>query len=144
MGEFIHQVHYYETDKMGITHHSNYVRWMEEARVAFLEELGYGLKRMEEDGITSPVVSVDCQYKRSTTFDDRVKIAVQVKAYTGVKLTLTYWMTLAETGETVLTAQSSHCFIQKNGRPIVVKKYYPEFDAILRKAAQNSLDEKRV
>ena len=33
--EYIHTVQYYETDKMGITHHSNYIRWMEEARVDF-------------------------------------------------------------------------------------------------------------
>ena len=31
-----HEVQYYETDRMGITHHSNYVRWMEEARTFFL------------------------------------------------------------------------------------------------------------
>ena len=42
MKPYIHQVQYYETDRMGITHHSNYIRWMEEARVAFLEELGWG------------------------------------------------------------------------------------------------------
>ena len=29
-----HKVQYYETDRMGITHHSNYIRWMEEGRVA--------------------------------------------------------------------------------------------------------------
>ncbi len=38
-----HQVQYYETDKMGVTHHSNYIRFMEEARVAFLKALGWGL-----------------------------------------------------------------------------------------------------
>lgn len=34
---YIHRVNYYETDKMGITHHSNYLRWMEEARLDFLK-----------------------------------------------------------------------------------------------------------
>ena len=42
MAKYIHKVQYYETDKMGLTHHSNYIRWMEEARVAWLEELGFG------------------------------------------------------------------------------------------------------
>ena len=36
-----HEVQYYETDRMGITHHSNYVRWMEEARTFFLREIGW-------------------------------------------------------------------------------------------------------
>jgi acyl-CoA thioester hydrolase len=37
--EYSHKVQYYETDKMGITHHSNYVRWMEEARIYFLDKI---------------------------------------------------------------------------------------------------------
>ena len=36
-----HKAQYYETDQMGIIHHSNYIRWFEEARVGFLEEIGY-------------------------------------------------------------------------------------------------------
>ena len=47
MEPYLHHVQYYETDRMGITHHSNYIRWMEEARVAFLEELGWGYEKLE-------------------------------------------------------------------------------------------------
>ena len=60
MSKYIHKVNYYETDKMGITHHSNYIRFMEEARMNFLSEIGYPMTRLEEEGITSPVVSVNC------------------------------------------------------------------------------------
>ena len=38
---YIHQAQYYETDQMGIIHHSNYIRWMEEARIAYMDELGF-------------------------------------------------------------------------------------------------------
>ena len=133
MYTYIHTVHYYETDKMGITHHSNYVRWMEEARMDFLKSIGYGMRRLEADGITSPVVSVECQYKRPTTFDDVIRIDMAIEKYTGVKLMLTYVMTNVATGEVVLTARSSHCFIDADGRPIAVKKYFPAFDEVLRK-----------
>ena len=63
-----HKVQYYETDKMGITHHSNYIRWMEEARVDFLEKEGWPYQRFEEEGLISPVISVECRYKKPTTF----------------------------------------------------------------------------
>ena len=86
MHTYIHKVNYYETDKMGITHHSNYVRWMEEARMDFLKSIGYGMRKLEADGITSPVVSVECQYKSTTTFDDEIKIVLSIDKYTGVKL----------------------------------------------------------
>lgn len=136
MIEIIHKVHYYETDRMGITHHSNYIRWMEEARVALLNQLGYGYRRLEEDGVISPVIGIDCQYKQTTTFDDEVKISVRVENYTGVRLTFRYVMTNAAIGDVILTGTSSHCFLDKNHKPIIAKKYYPEMDEWLKKLAE--------
>ena len=43
-----HKVQYYETDQMGIVHHSNYIRWFEEARVDFLDQVDMSYARMEE------------------------------------------------------------------------------------------------
>ncbi len=45
--DYMHTVQYYETDKMGITHHSNYIRWMEEARIGFLSQIGWDYLRIE-------------------------------------------------------------------------------------------------
>ena len=47
-----HEVQYYETDRMGITHHSNYVRWMEEARTFFLREIGWPYEKIEEEELS--------------------------------------------------------------------------------------------
>ena len=47
MRPYLHTVQYYETDRMGITHHSNYIRWMEEARVDLLSQLGWPLEKLE-------------------------------------------------------------------------------------------------
>ena len=54
MKPYEHKVQYYETDKMGIVHHSNYIRWMEEARIDFLDQIGWNYKVMEDNGIISP------------------------------------------------------------------------------------------
>jgi acyl-CoA thioester hydrolase len=132
MSDFIHKINYYETDKMGITHHSNYIRFMEEARMDFLAQVGYKMQKLEAEGITSPVVSIECQYKHPTTFGDEIKINVKVEKYTGATLTLSYIMTNTETKDVVLTAKSSHCFIDSSRRPIAVKKHFPDFDAVLK------------
>ena len=84
--EYIHTVQYYETDKMGITHHSNYIRWMEEARVDFLSQIGWDYARLETAGIFSPVLNVNCEYKRTTTFPEQITIRVTVREFRGVKL----------------------------------------------------------
>ncbi len=102
----------------------------------FLPEIGYPMTRLEEEGITSPVVSLNCEYKRTTTFSDEIEIETALEKYTGVKLFLSYAMKKADTGEVVAAAASTHCFIDKNGSPIAVKKYAPEFDAILRGLSQ--------
>lgn len=132
MFEYSRKVHYYETDKMGITHHSNYIRWMEEARIAFLEQIGFGYAKFESEGMVSPVLAVECQYKHSTTFDDELKIAVSVEKYNGVKVRFQYEIVKTASGELAAVGKTEHCFLDKNGRPLVARKALPEFDAALK------------
>ena len=132
--KYTHKVKYYETDKMGVTHHSNYIRWMEEARIEFLDKIGFSYYKLEEDGIMSPVIGVECNYKNPTTFDDEVEIEVKVKEFKGVKLVIEYVMENSKTKEIVLTGVSKHCFINKEGKPIILKKEFPEFDKTLKES----------
>ncbi len=128
--DYIHTVQYYETDKMGITHHSNYIRWMEEARVDFLSQIGWDYARLEEMGIISPVLSVTCDYKKTTTFSDQVSINVSIKEFKGVKLYLAYEMKDKD-GNVVCQGTSSHAFLNTEGKPIRMKHEYPElFDTL--------------
>ena len=92
MKSYTHTVQYYETDRMGVTHHSNYVRWMEEARIDFLKQIGWNYEKLESLGIVSPVTAINCKYKASTTFSDEVSITVSVEEFKGVRLKLSYIM----------------------------------------------------
>jgi acyl-CoA thioester hydrolase len=132
MSKYIHKVNYYETDKMGITHHSNYIRFMEEAKMDFLFKIGYPMTALERAGITSPVVSVNCEYKHTTTYGDEIEIEVCVTGYTGVRLALSYTMKDTANDVLVANAASVNCFINSEGKPISLKRYFPELDAILR------------
>ncbi|MBO4489097.1 MAG: acyl-CoA thioesterase [Bacteroidales bacterium] len=127
MKTYVHHVKYYETDKMGVTHHSNYIRWMEEARVDFLEQIGFGYRKLEEDGIISPVIAVECEYKAPTRFDDHVEIAVEVEEFRGVRLAIRYTMRKMPEGELVMTGRSRHCFVDLNGKPIILERNFPAF-----------------
>lgn len=132
MSRYIHKVHYYETDKMGITHHSNYIRFMEEARMNYLSETGLSMSRLEAEGIASPVVSLTCDYKYPSTYDDEIEIEVKLTQYTGVKISLSYVMRNIRTGNVVAEATSDHCFIDTAGRPVAIKKAIPDLDAVLK------------
>lgn len=130
MDAYKHTVKYYETDRMGFTHHSNYIRWMEEARVDFFDQLGWSYSSFEDQGLISPVIAVECRYKHSTTFPDDIFITVSVEDYHSVKLKLKYIMTNSE-GSVVCEATSEHCFIGKDGRIVRIHKEYPELHRIL-------------
>ena len=125
MKDYLHIVQYYETDKMGITHHSNYIRWMEEARVDFLSQIGWDYAKLEQMGIISPVLNVSCEYRKSTSFPDIVTINVAVQEFKGVKLYLKYEMKNEE-GQVVCIGTSSHAFLNTEGRPIRMKQEQPE------------------
>ncbi len=134
--DYIHTVQYYETDKMGITHHSNYIRWMEEARIDFLSQNGWDYAKLEEMGIVSPVLGVSCDFKVSTTFPEKIFICVSVESFKGVKLHLNYEMKNGS-GTTVCTGKSIHAFLDRSGRPVKMKQEFPELYKTLTELADH-------
>lgn len=123
MKPYVHKVKYYECDRMGITHHSNYIRFMEEARVDLLDQLGYGFEKMEADGIVSPVTEVSCVYKKTTTFQDEIVIDVRLAKVSALKFDFEYVGRLDSA--VVFTGRSTHCLME-GGRPVVLKQRYPK------------------
>ena len=130
MGVYRRKAQYHETDQMGIIHHSNYVKWMEEARIGYMNQMGFSYKRVEEMGIISPVVEISVAYKKQVSFDDEIQISVSIKKYNGISLEFNYQFFNITKNEICTTAYSRHCFL-KNGKLISVKKEVPELDLII-------------
>ncbi len=120
------RINYYETDAMQIVHHSNYIRFMEEARTKTLADIGLPYSKIEEEGILIPVLSVNCQYKHPSRYDDVILIDVKVKEYNGVKLVMGYEITNKKTGELILIGETKHCFTEQELRPVSLKKARPQ------------------
>lgn len=131
MGNYRHKVQYYETDQMGIVHHSNYIRWFEEARTDMLERLGMGYDRMEQEGILSPVLSVSCEYKTMTHFGDTVEVECSVVKYNGIRLELSYIVRDVLSGESRAEGTSRHCFLDREGKILSLKKASPFCHSLL-------------
>lgn len=126
MKRYQHKAQYYETDQMGVVHHSNYIRWMEEARIDFFTQIGWDYKKLEESGVISPVTAVECRYKVSTYFSEVVTITVSVKEFKGIVLKLKYEMR-KDDGSLACEGCSEHCFLTKEGKILNLKKEYPTF-----------------
>ncbi len=125
-----HKVQYYETDKMGIVHHSNYIRWMEEGRIDYLAQCGLPYEKLESLGIMLPVLMTQCEHKTMARFGETVCIETEITAYNGVRLEAAYIMRDAETGQIRAVGKSRHCFLGEDGTILKLQRKYPELHKI--------------
>ena len=116
------KINYYETDKMGIVHHSNYIRFLEEARSRWMEELGISMEKLEKEGYTIPTLEVDCKYKCHVTSGDTIIIEPYITEYNGVRMTVEYNVIDKKTKNIVIEAYTNHCFTDRNLKPVNMKK----------------------
>lgn len=124
--------HYYETDQMQVVHHSNYIRWYEEARLHFLNSIGFPYKRLEEMGILIPVISVSSNYHEFAKYDDDLRIELSIIEFNGVRMILEYKVYNNLTNKVINTGSSSHCFVDRNYKVIRLQNHIKElYDKIL-------------
>ncbi len=121
-----HRVSYYETDQMGIVHHSNYIRWFEDARVDFLEKVGFSYDKMEELGVMIVVLGASCDYKFSARFGDKVIIIPKIAEFNGFKFSVTYRVLNKIDGTLLATGETKHCFTDLKLKPVRTKKDFPD------------------
>ena len=106
-----------------------------------MRQMGIGYDEMEGQGIISPVLSVTCEYKSMTHFGETVLIIPILKNYNGIKMTIEYSVTDKESGELRCVGETSHCFLNREGKPVSLKKSYLEMDKMFQKALpQNEKD----
>lgn len=126
------KAHFYETDQMGIIHHSNYIRWFEEARVDLLEQIGFPYQKVSAEGIDLAVLEVQCEYKSMVHFDDTVRIHAWIAQITAARMTVRYEVTDAKSGEQRTAGYSKHCFYDGRKKcPVRLNKAIPELYELL-------------
>ena len=123
---FKREINYYETDKMQVVHHSNYIRYLEECRMDFMRQIGFDYAKMEQSGIMVPVLSVSCNYKNPARFGETICIVPKVERMHGVKYEMSYRIYSEDFSVLHNEAASSHCFVDLDFKPIRLKKEYPE------------------
>ena len=116
---------------MGVVHHSNYLRWMEEARIAFLSSIGLEYDELEAEGFMSPVIEANCKYKKATKFGETIRIETCIVEYNSYRITFSYVMK-NEKGEVVCIGQSDHCFLSTSGKLLILRTSNPEVDNLLK------------
>lgn len=114
-------VQYHETDAMRIMHHANYIKWMEEARYAFLQYLGVPWSNIEQEkGITIPVLSVSVEYKQALRFEDEIALCCRLVKFNGVKMEFEYEFRNSD-GKICAIGKSSHGFLNRDFKPVALQ-----------------------
>ena len=109
---------YYETDQMGIIHHSNYIRYMEEARLDLLNQLGVDYFQLEAQGLISPVTKISCEYRLMATVQNTIAVRISVTRYTGILFELRYEIFDPNHGIVFMVGTSQHCILEKETKQI--------------------------
>ncbi len=125
------KIQYHETDQMGIVHHSNYIKWFEEARTDGTEQIGFGYDKMEEENILIPVLTMYADYKSACKYGEEVEVYHRYRDFSGVRFKVEYEVRDSETDELRATGVSTHAILDQDMRPLRLKKTHPEFYAKL-------------
>ena len=123
---YIRKVNYYETDRMSIVHHSNYIRYFEEARIYAMEQIGCDLIEMERQNMIIPVVDVYAKYHKSLGCSDEFAVYIKMTHFNGVKQKSDYEIRFTSDNSLACTGHSTHCVVNENHKPISIKRISPE------------------
>ncbi len=110
-------VRYYETDQMGIVHHSNYIRYFECARNELMKHIGYPIERCEAEGVTIPIVKVACRYKHPAKMGDVVTVSASIEKSPLAKLSVQQ-VVRNQDGQVCVEGEVMLGFLGKSGRPV--------------------------
>jgi acyl-CoA thioester hydrolase len=112
------RVRYGETDQMGVVYHGNYAQYCEVGRLEWLRALNISYKKMEENGVMLPVVSLSIKYKKSACYDDVINVKTQLVKSPTASIEFEYEIT-NEAGEILATANTILVFLNKSSnRPM--------------------------
>jgi acyl-CoA thioester hydrolase len=136
MYEYGREVYYYETDGMRVVHHSNYIRWLEEARTAYFASIGLPYEVTESLGVMGPVLSVSARFRRPARFGESFTVRLRMNKYTGAKFTMLYEV-LNGDGVLLCEAESSHGFLNNEYRPVSLARALPDLHKIMLRNVEN-------
>jgi acyl-CoA thioester hydrolase len=110
-----HRVAFYETDAMGIVHHSNYVRFLELARVVWMDEHDRPYREYAAEGLHFATIAVELRYHRSVGFDDVLSITTWLEWVRRASLRMAY--EIRRDDDLVASGATEHAMVDLEGRP---------------------------
>jgi acyl-CoA thioester hydrolase len=109
-------VRYAETDMMGVVYHGSYLPWFEVGRTTLLKEHGLSYRDLEAAGYRLPVLEVSVKYLKPALYDDVLTVVTTMDEKPLLRIRLSYEVRRGE--DLLVTGQTVHAFIDREGRPV--------------------------
>lgn len=124
--EYTLRTSYSETDQMGFIHHSNYLKYLENARWDAFRQLLIPYREVEQNGILMPVIHMDINFIRPLRYDEQIKIELWMELKRPTKLDIHYSI-YNEMNEVTSKACSTLTFLKMDtGKPCIVPQFLNE------------------
>lgn len=121
------RVRFAETDLMGLVHHSRYLPYFEEARVAYLRHLGHPYQEWQDQGLNAAVLEASVRYRQPLRFDDEVDVHLVLATTTRATFQMNYLLTVD--GRAAATGVTVHGMVTDTGRPARMPTWLLEVQA---------------
>ena len=110
-----HRVQFFETDAMGIVHHSNHIRFFELARVAWMQEHHCPYTDYMSLNLNFATTRAQADYLKPITFDQEIEIVTWLEWARGASIGLSY---IIQIGGTIFaTGTTEHALVDEHGNP---------------------------
>jgi acyl-CoA thioester hydrolase len=115
-----YRVPFYDTDAMRVVHHANFARYLELARIQFLDEHDVPYREYVNQGLHFAVTEIELVYKRAASFDDALDITCWAQSVGGASLRIGY--AVRRQGELIAVGATGHAMVTEDGRPARIPK----------------------
>ena len=129
-------VRYVETDKMGIVHHSVYPIWYELVRTDLSKLAGFPYSKMEEKGLMTPLVELNCKYYSPAYYDDELVVTATVSKLTPARIVFYNEVFREGLEKPINTGYTVHAIVNTEMKPVNTKKLFPEIYEAMEKMAR--------
>lgn len=105
------QVPFFDIDPMEIVWHGNYVKYLEVARCALFDRIGYNYPQMKESGYVWPVIDLHLRYAAPARFGQKLRVRARIVEWEN-RLKLDYLISDADTGKRLTRASSTQVAVE--------------------------------
>ena len=118
------KIYYKDVDQMGIVYYSRYYEYFEEARTELLASIGLDVTEVEKKGITLPVISSHCDYKRGAKFEQNILVKASIDSKPKSKLHIDYFVFIENEKDFIVNGYTEHAFVNERGQTVRAPKIF--------------------